>query len=188
MNSEATPDGPIGIEDLRNLVGELRLLARQLLHCESAGHSLTPTALAMTALRRVRRVEQDWDSVRWENRRHFFGALSQAMKRALVDHARRRHARGRSSIVYRPGQDDLLNDLAGSADEQPEAFLRVQEAIERLRSESPDFAEILEEHYYGGYTTAEIARFRECSEKTVDRNLARARVLFRQAFESCPSA
>ena len=185
MSVETSQDTPIGSEDLRNLMGELRMLARQLLNCESGGHSLTPTALAMTALRRAKRLDVEWDDVRWENRRHFFAALAQAMKRALVDHARRRRAKGRSSVVYCSGEDDILSDLPGTAEERPEVYLRVEEAMEVVRGESAESAELLEEFYFAGYTAPEMAKFRDWSEKTVDRKIARARVLFRRAFESC---
>ncbi len=63
----------ISVADLRDLVGELRMMARHFLSLEKV-HSFTPTALAMTALRRAKLTEQDWSEVRWENRAHFFSA------------------------------------------------------------------------------------------------------------------
>ncbi len=78
----------ITVADLKNLMGELRALARSILSSESNPRSLTPTALAVTALLRAKVKDQDWDDVRWENRTHFFGALISTMKHALVDRAR----------------------------------------------------------------------------------------------------
>jgi hypothetical protein len=105
----------ITIDDLRNLVGELRMMARQLLDRESHRHSFTPTALAMTALRRAKLEEQSWQEVRWENRAHFFSALAMAMRHALIDHARRRKARGRDNIVYLPPDELLFETDNGGA-------------------------------------------------------------------------
>ena len=183
---DSASDGPLGPDDLRNLVGELRALARQLLHCESGLHSLTPTALAMTALLRAKRADVDWDQVTWANRRHFFAAIMQSMQHALVDHARRRRARGRDKVVYLPPGDDVLRDLPGKADERPDLFMRVEEALALLDRENPQAAELLRLHYLAGYTLEEIARFNSCDEKTVDRRLKQAKVLFEKAYKKCP--
>ncbi|HEV8543218.1 MAG TPA: hypothetical protein VGR78_12555, partial [Verrucomicrobiae bacterium] len=74
MESKSQVTECIRVDDLRNLLGELRMMARQLLSSERV-HSFTPTALAMTALRRAKLSDQDWSEVRWENRAHFFSAL-----------------------------------------------------------------------------------------------------------------
>lgn len=183
---EANQDGPLGIDGLRDLMGELRGLARNLLLCESGGHSLTPTALALTALRRAKRADVDWDNIRWENRRHFFSAISQAMRHALVDYARRRRARGRDRIVYLAPDEDVFLDLPGRAENAPDVLLRVEEALSLMAKESPELAELLSQFYFAGYTIGEIGRFSGESEKTVDRKLKRARVLARVYFEKCP--
>lgn len=186
-NSPASnQDGPVGVDGLRDLMGELRGLARQLLLCESGNHSLTPTALALTALRRAKRTDVDWDDIRWENRRHFFYAISQAMRHALVDYARRRGARGRDRIVYLPPGEDVFLDLPGRADNAPDVLLRVEEAMTLMARENPELAELLSQFYFAGYTVGEIARFSGDGEKTVDRKLKRARVLARMYFEKCP--
>jgi hypothetical protein len=88
MDLENTSIQPISIADLQNLLGESRMFARRLLATESHADSFTPTLLAMTALRRAKLNELDWEDVRWENRAHFFAALSMAMRNALIDHAR----------------------------------------------------------------------------------------------------
>src|SRR5215831_10715801 len=102
MDLETNPTQSISIEDLQNLVGELRMLARRLLATESRAHSFTPTLLAMSALRRAKLKQQDWQEVRWENRAHFFSGLSRAMRNALIDHARRRKAKSRDALIYFP--------------------------------------------------------------------------------------
>src|SRR5689334_5292995 len=107
MNPSNTLVECIGVDDLRNLVGELRMMARQLLTCESHKHSFTPTALAMTALRRAKLHDQEWQEVRWKNRAHFFSSLATAMRNALIDYARRRKGKGRDNIIYLP-PDEIL--------------------------------------------------------------------------------
>lgn len=184
MHSE---DPPIGLDDLRDLLGELRMVARQLLNSESRALTLTPTALALTALRRAKAAHLDWESVQWANRAHFFSALHQAMRHALVDHARHRSARGRDQVVFVPPDDSLLVDLPGAADNRPDRFLALDDALDRLAAADPDLVTVLRQHYFLGYTVPEIARIENCSEKTVDRHLQRARVLLRKLLSE-PSA
>ena len=186
MKPTATPAECIGVEDLRNLVGELRMMARQLLSTESQAHSFTPTALAMTALRRMKLKEQDWEDVRWENRAHFFAALIKAMRHALVDHARRRRAKGRNNLVYLPPDEAVFRDLPAEAEERPERILRLEEAVARLGATEARLAGVIHQFYYLGYSTSEMGRFAKVSEKTVDRDLKKARTLLRKMLEEPP--
>lgn len=172
-------DKPIGYEDLQNLVGELRMMARGLLRSESNAYSVTPTALAMSALLRAKAASEDWENVRWENRAHFFSALARAMRRALIDHARRRIARGRSNIRPCAPDDAALLNLPAEAEARPEGVLMLEEALERLENEDAQLADLVKLHYFAGYSSVEIARFLGINEKTVDRHLNRARVLLR---------
>ena len=158
-------------------------MARQLLNSESHRHSFTPTALAMTALRRVKLQEQDWEDVRWENRAHFFSALAAAMRHALIDYARRRKAKGRDAIIYLPPDEILFRDFSTDAEERPERILLVEEALSRLASENKRLADVVHEFYYLGYSTAEMAHFNGVSEKTIDRDLKKARIILRKMME-----
>ena len=121
--SEDERSESIGVEELKNLVGELRMMAHQLLSTESSMHSFTPTALAMTALRRAKLKDQDWTDVRWENRGHFFSALTRAMRNALIDHARHRKARGRGNLLYFAPDESFFFNLPEEADVRPERIL-----------------------------------------------------------------
>jgi RNA polymerase sigma factor (TIGR02999 family) len=183
MESESAPLQPISVEDLQNLLGELRVLARRLLATESRAHSFTPTMLAMTALRRVKLKEQDWKDVRWENRAHFFTALSLAMRNALTDHARRRRAKGRDAIVYFPPDESFFSNLSAEAEEMPERIILLEEALARIEKQDKRLAEVVTQFYYAGYSISEMAHFAGVSEKTVDRDLKRARVLLRKLLE-----
>lgn len=174
---------PVSVAQLQDLVGEIRVLARQLLASESQGHSITPTALAMTALRRVKLKEQDWDNVKWENRAHFFSALALAMRHALVDYARRRKARGRSNIIYCAPDEILLGNLAVGAEEKPERLLMLEEALNLMEATDKRLSDVIQQFYFAGYSIPEMARFAEVSEKTIDRDLKRARTLLRKTVE-----
>jgi RNA polymerase sigma factor (TIGR02999 family) len=177
MNPDHATNNPVSVDDLRNLIGELRLMARGLLSAESRAHSFTPTALAMTALRRAKLKDQEWEDVRWENRAHFFFAIATAMRNALIDHARRRRARGRDSVVYLPPDEGLFVNLASEAEERPERVVHLEEALERLGGADKRLADVVHQFYYAGYTVSEMAAFSGLSEKTVDRDLKRARTL-----------
>jgi RNA polymerase sigma factor (TIGR02999 family) len=167
-------------------VGELRMMARQLLNTESRMHSFTPTALAMTALRRMKLKEEDWENVRWENRAHFFSALATAMRHALIDHARRRKARGRDNLVYLPPDENLFRDLPAEAQERPDRIIRLEEAVSRLAASDKRLADVVHQFYYAGYSVSEMARFAGVSEKTVDRDLKKARTVLRKMLEEPP--
>jgi RNA polymerase sigma-70 factor, ECF subfamily len=188
MVSDGPFDGAVTVEDLRTLIGELRMMARQLLATESGAHSFTPTALAMTALRRAKLKDQEWEDIRWENRAHFFSALTTAMRHALIDHARRRKAKGRDGIIYLPPDENVFQDLPAAAEDRPERVILLEEALARLERVDRRLADALQQFYFAGYSTAEMAIFAGVSEKTVDRDLKRARVLLRKIFEELSTA
>jgi len=183
MSSEIPEQACITVDDLRNLVGELRMIAASLLMLESRKPTYSPTALAMTALRRVKLKDEDWNALKWANRAHFFSAISNAMRHALVDHARRRRAKGRDNLTYLPPDDSILLDIAGEAEDRPERVILIEEALELLHRADPDLAKLIQMRFYLGYTIPEIARFREMNEKTVDRHLKRAQVLVQMFME-----
>lgn len=188
MDSDINSTEPISIQDLQNLLGELRMLARQLLATESRAHSFTPTRLAMTALRRVKLKEQDWEDVRWENRAHFFSGLATAMRHALIDHARRRKAKGRDAIIYLPPDENVFSNLPAEADEKPERIVLLEEAIARIEAQDKRLAGMLHQFYYAGFSVSEMARFAGVSEKTVDRELKKARTILRRMLEEPSTA
>jgi hypothetical protein len=102
-------------DDLFPFMTEVKALARGLLRREHQA-SLQTTGLVLTALRRQRLTDQDWQSVTWPNRQYFFGAMYRAMTRALLDHARVR-ARRRELPV---GPEDLqFDDLPQTLAREP---------------------------------------------------------------------
>ena len=184
MNDKDAGTHSIGLDDLANLIGELRSMARSLLGSESGFHSFTPTALAMTALRRAKLKDQDWEDVRWENRAHFFASLAAAMRHALIDHARRRKAKGRESILYFAPDEIIFHNLAAEAEERPERIILLEEALRRLSQSDRRLADVVEQFYYLGHSIPDIARVGGVSEKTVDRHLKRARAALRKMVEA----
>ncbi len=164
------PDGLLPSERLLPLVyDELRRLAASRMRTESADHTLQPTALVHEAWLRL--AGQGESS--WENRAHFFGAAARAMRRILVDHARRKAARKRQAGEMRP----LLDDSA--AGEEPGGhILMIHAHLARLKQEDPAAAEIVLLKFFSGLGSREIARMTGRSVRSVERTwtFAKARL------------
>ena len=183
MESLSSTVEPISYENLGVFISELRALACHFLRAESRNPTLTPTALVNTALRRAKPLNMDWGEVRWENRAQFFSHLSSHMRRALVDRARHRKARGRDQVEYLAPDDPHLLNRAWDAEERPEEFLILDEARTELAAINSGLAEVIALYYDLRLPTKEIARIRDCCEKTVDRDLGRARVQLRMLYK-----
>jgi RNA polymerase sigma factor (TIGR02999 family) len=180
------PNEIITVDDLSNLLGELRSMARNLLMKERSPRSLTPTALALSALRRAKAADADWEQVTWENRMHFFGILRVAMRHALIDHARR--ARRSPLTDSEPWTEDALRNLPEQADRWPCRIIDLHEALAIMRNHEARLAEVIEMHYFIGFSVPEIAAVSEVSEKTVDRELKRARTYLQKLLERLRAA
>lgn len=142
---------------------ELRRLARQRLRQERPDHTLVTTALVHEAYLRLVDIER----VGFQSRAHFLAMASQAMRRVLVDHARRRDAAKRGGGV-RPLP---LEDALQLADEDAARFLELDDALSRLESVDERQARILEQHYFGGLSIEEIGEAMNLSRSTVKRDL-----------------
>lgn len=142
---------PAAVQELMPLVyGELRQLARQKMAGEAPGHTLQPTALVHEAWLRMGGDSQP----AWRNRVHFFGAAAEAMRRILVERARRRLAAKRGSGVE-PIDLDRLELPAPIADD--DALLRVNEALDKLAQASVAKAELVKLRYFVGLSFDETA-------------------------------
>lgn len=176
---EAWQDGnDAALDKLLPLVyKELRRLAARYLKKERYGHTLQPTALVHEAYARL--IGQN--RANFENRSHFFAVASKAMRRVLVDHARRYQAGKRISV-----QDRVpLADAPEPSIEPNAEILAVHEALERLSKIHPRQAQLVELRYFGGLTNAEAAEFFGVSKATVERDWNVARIwLHRQLSES----
>jgi RNA polymerase sigma factor (TIGR02999 family) len=155
-------------DDLMPLVyGELRQLAAAKMGRESAAHTLQPTALVHEAWLRLGGDTQP----AWQNRRHFFGAAAEAMRRILVDQARRRTADRRGGGVKPVPVEEA--ELAG--DGTDEHILAVNDALEKLAALDRPKAELVKLRFYAGFSVEEAAASLDISVPTAVRWWAFAR-------------
>jgi RNA polymerase sigma factor (TIGR02999 family) len=159
---------PNAAEELLPLVyDELRRLAAARMAQESSGQTLQPTALVHEAWLRLAGPNE----TRWNNRGHFFGAAAEAMRRILVENARRKmrlkHGGGQMRI-------DLNQvDLATASDD--ETVVAVSEALDKLARRDPLGAELIRLRFFAGFSNAEAAKLLGLPERTAKRTWSYAR-------------
>src|SRR5262245_3848630 len=147
---------------------ELRDRARRYMRRERPGHTLQATAVVHEAF--VRLVDMN---VSWQDRAHFFAVAARLMRRILVDHAKTRFRDKRGGTTT-GSLDEMQLDL-GPATAGDIDVLEIDEALERLASNSPRLAELVELHYFGGLTYQELSETLKVSEATVDREIRLAK-------------
>jgi RNA polymerase sigma-70 factor, ECF subfamily len=155
--------------------GELRSLAAAQFRHEFPGHTLQPTALVHEALLRLL-----GDRPSWENRRHFFGAAAQAMRRVLVDHARRKRA------AKRGGEAEHANLPENVALPQLAAVdvIGLDEALNRLDALDPIQVRIVELRFFAGLSIEETAEALDLHPSGVNREWTAARAWLRKELAS----
>lgn len=147
---------------------ELRRLAQHRMANERSDHTLQATALVHEAWIRLAGSNQQ----EWRGREHFFSAAAEAMRRILVDSARRKQA-----IRHGGGQEKLSLELIDVPIAQSdEKCLQVNDYIEELEREDPEKAQVVKLRVFVGLSVSEIAKILGCSDKTVQRhwNFAKA--------------
>ena len=152
---------------------ELRKLAAHRMANESAGQTLQPTALVHEAWMRLVGKENP----KFANRAHFFAAAAEAMRRILIDNARRkralRHGGGQQRVAFEPAE------LACASD--GDQLLAVNEALDKLIAQNKLEAELVKLRYFVGMTLEEAAEVLGISARTADNYWAHARAwLFRE--------
>jgi RNA polymerase sigma factor (TIGR02999 family) len=158
---------PKAAEELLPLVyKELRQLANARMAREPGGHTLQPTALVHEAW--IRLIGEGHD---WQNRRHFFSAAAEAMRRILIDRARQKRRIRHGGGLVRVDLDDI--DLA--AESQSETVLFVHEALDLLAEKDPEVAELIKLRYFAGIPNQQAAEMLGMSERTARRTWAYAR-------------
>src|SRR5262245_53452976 len=147
---------------------ELRQLAAQKLAQEKSGQTLQATALVHEAYLRL----VDVDRVQhWDSRAHFFAACAEAMRRLLVDQARRKGRRKHGGGRTRVSLDEALCLREGPDDD----LLALDEALERFACEEPAKADLVKLHYFAGLSLEEAGRAQGISHRTAKRHWAYAR-------------
>jgi RNA polymerase sigma factor (TIGR02999 family) len=166
---------PQAAEQLLPLVyDELRRLAAEKLAQEKPGQTLQATALVHEVyLRLVGNSEQRWDS-----RGHFFAAAAEAMRRILVEAARRkaRHKHGGGRVRVSEGEELPYP-------ERPQQLLALDEAVNRLAATSPEASELVKLRYFAGFTNAEAAALLNISPRKANQVWAYARAWLREELD-----
>ncbi|MEZ4425373.1 MAG: sigma-70 family RNA polymerase sigma factor [Gemmatimonadota bacterium] len=158
---------------------ELRALARAHLRAEVDGHTLQPTALVHEAYLKL--VQQRVPH--WSGRAHFFGIAAQAMRRILVDHARRRSAAKRGG-----GRAVTLIDGLAAREGPGVDVVALDKALAELERTDPRAARIVEMRFFAGLEIAEVAQAIGVSEPTVKRDWRHAKAwLYRHLSEDGPA-
>ena len=169
---------PLAAEQLLPLVyNELRRLASARLAAESSGQTLQATALVHEAYLRL--VGSD-PGVAWDGRGHFFAAAAEAMRRILVEKARRkrrlRHGGGLGRVD--------LDQVASVDDDASVELLALHEILDQLAAEQPVVAEVVKLLYFAGLTTEQAGLALDISLRTANRHWAFARAWLYQRLSS----
>jgi RNA polymerase sigma factor (TIGR02999 family) len=156
---------------------ELRRLASQELRHERPGHTLQPTALVHEAyLRLVTGSGQP----QFKCRRYFFAAASQAMRRILVESARRKQTQRAGGELKR---HEFVEDGI-ALPQRSEDLLALDEALQRLATDAPRKAQLVELRFFAGLTIAETAKLLEISTATAERDWTYARAWLRRELDA----
>ena len=177
LDAAAAGDPKAAVDLLPLIYEELRKLAAARMAAEAPDHTLQPTALVHEAYLRLVGPGGGPD---WNGRGHFFGAAAEAMRRILVEAARRKrrvkHGGGRCRVE--------LDDVTADPDGRSEELLALDEALDALAREDPAKAELVKLRYFAGLTLEEAAACQGVSLATAKRRWAVARAWLYDAISS----
>ena len=165
-------DGQAAEQLLPLVYDELRKLAAQKMAHEKPGQTLQATALVHEAYLRLVDTEE---ARRWNSRGHFFAAAAEAMRRILIDSARRKRAEKR-------GRGDRRGDLEQAeavASAPPDDLLALDEALDRLARHDPLSGQLIKLHYFAGLSVEQAAEVLGLSRATAYRQMTFARAWLR---------
>ena len=161
LNQISQGDKHSGDELVPLVYAELRRLAKARMAREKAGHTLQGTALVHEAYLRLIGDEE----MQWENRGHFFAAAAEAMRRILIEAARKkariRHGGGQARVSL----DDTEVGIVARADD----VLELDDALEKLESRDPRMGQVVKLRYFAGLTVDETAQALGTSPRSVNR-------------------
>ena len=161
LNAVQTGDTKAAEELLPLLYAELRQIAASKMASEAAGHTLQPTALVHEAWLRL--VGNDQKA--WPSRAYFFAAAAEAMRRILVEHARRKQSLKRGGEFER----EEFNESALVLTAPPDELLAVHEALEQFALEDRQAAELVKLRYFVGMTMEEAASALDMAPRSAER-------------------
>jgi RNA polymerase sigma factor (TIGR02999 family) len=162
-------DSAASAELLPLVYDELRRLAARELSGDASAQSIQPTALVHEAY--VRLVDQS-NEPRWNHRGHFYAAAAEAMRRILVEHARRKQTFKRGGGRVRLPLDDQRVE----APQQHSELLALDEALTRLAVDRPKLARLVSLRYFAGLTMEQAANALQVSRRTAERDWTYAKV------------
>lgn len=154
------------------LYQELREIAHRHLAARRSGATLNTTALVNEAYLKL----VDQSRAEWKDRIHFLGLAAVAMKHILIDRAKARIRVKRGGGQFRVTLDDNLL----VAEDAPDALLQITDGLDRLAGIDARLARIVEYRFFGGMTNPEIAAALDISERTVERDWIKAKMLLRE--------
>ncbi len=162
-------------DQLQSVVySRLRRLGQQMLAHEKPGQTLQATALVHEAYLRLLGEGE----TTWEDRRHFYAAAAQAMRRILVDRARRRdRIKHGAGLVRAP-----LSAIAAPDDEKSVDILAVDEALQRIEEQDPRAAQVVMLRFYAGLSVEDTAKALDISPRTVRRDWTYAKAWLYEAL------
>jgi RNA polymerase sigma factor (TIGR02999 family) len=155
---------------------QLRNLAGQFFRREPKGNTLQPTALVHEAYMKL----VDQKNVDWRGQTHFFAIAAQAMRRILVDHARRRSAAKRGGNRHRI---ELHDDLVIESN-RAEDLLALDNALTKLAKLDPRQAQMIELRFFGGLGVAEVGKVMGISTRSVEREWTMVRAWLRRELST----
>lgn len=153
---------------------ELHDLAVHYMRGERTDHTLQPTALVHEAYMRL----VDQRNASWQNRSHFFGIAAQAMRRILVDHARRKRATKREG-----GERVTLDESVAEAPQRSVDLIALDDALVKLAALDPRQARVVELRYFGGLDIEQTAESLGISPATVKRDWTFARAFLQREMD-----
>lgn len=171
--SQIEQGDPSAAEQLLPLVyQELRRLAETKMKAEKSGHTLQATALVHEAYIRLVDVER---ACHWKSRSHFFAAAAEAMRRILIENARRKNAAKRGGNLQKQPYFEDVARFEGDVD-----LLELNEALDRLAEKDHIKAELVKLRYFAGLKISDAAGLLGISSATADRYWAYARAWLHQ--------
>jgi RNA polymerase sigma factor (TIGR02999 family) len=168
---------PSAAEELLPLVyGELRRLAAHKMSNERPGQTLQPTALVHEAWMRLGADQQP----HWQNRAHFFGAAAEAIRRILIDRARKRQVREASGLASPEVFDESRIELKAPVDE----ILAINEVLDRFEQVDSDATRLVKLRYFVGMNMDQTAEALGLSRRSTERLWTFARAWLRDAIKA----